>query len=243
MIHCHALTKRYRDHTVLSAIDLTIEPGICALLGANGAGKSTLLKLLTGQLSPDHGTITIDGLDVTTQAPAVMQRIGVLPEELGLFETLTILENLQLAGPIYGLSPTETLRRAHSLLTTLGLEAAQHRFVRDCSYGMRKKTALALALLHNPSVLFLDEPFEGIDPSSSRVIQSLLRSAAARGLTIVLTSHILPLIEQLADRILILANATIAYDSQTTITPAPLETTYFELVGQPTHEALSWLGS
>jgi ABC-2 type transport system ATP-binding protein len=243
MIHCHALTKRYRDHLVLDALDLTIDPGICALLGANGAGKSTLLKLMTGQLAPDLGAITINGLNVTTQAPAVMQHIGVLPEELGLFETLTILENLQLTGPIYGLSPTETSHRAADLLTTLGLDTTQHRFVRDCSYGMRKKTSLALALLHNPTVLFLDEPFEGIDPSSSRVIQTVLRSAAARGLTIVLTSHILPLIEQLADRILILANATIAYDSQTTITPAPLEANYFELVGQPTHEALSWLGS
>src|SRR5277367_3408059 len=174
MIVCHDLTKSYRGLTAVRAISLEISPGICGLLGANGAGKSTLLKLLTGLVIPDSGSAEIGGINIASRSVEVRKFIGVLPEDLGLFDDLTIREHLQLTGPIYGLSRAETDSRAEALLRLLHLDQVSGKMLRECSFGMRKKTALAMALLHNPRVLFLDEPFEGIDPSSSRAIEATL---------------------------------------------------------------------
>ena len=241
-IECVEVTKRYRGRAVLDKLSLRIEGGICALLGANGAGKSTLLKLMTGLERADAGSVRVAGFDVAERAPEMKQAIGVLPDSLGLFETLTVGENIQCVGPIYGLTGEETQMRTDSLLRLLELERGRRTTAEECSYGMRKKTALAMALMHRPRVLFLDEPFEGIDPSSTKVIERALRDFAASGATVVLTSHILPLVERLATRTLVLHAGGVAWDSDVAERAGTLEDTYFGLVGQPREETPTWLG-
>jgi ABC-2 type transport system ATP-binding protein len=241
-VHCNRVTRRYSGRAAVDAVTFTIDGGICAFLGPNGAGKSTLFKLLAGLESADAGTLQIAGLDVRRDAAQLKQIIGVLPDQLGLFEPLTLLENLRCVGPIYGLSADETLARANSLLTLLDLDNVRHTLASESSYGMRKKTALAMALLHNPRVLILDEPFEGIDPSSSRTIEQALLETARRGVTILLTSHLLPLVERFASRILLMKHGAIAWDSAAQPTDISLEAIYFSLIGEPAKETPSWLG-
>jgi ABC-2 type transport system ATP-binding protein len=243
MIQCQNISKAYRGRPVLHGLTFTIEDGICALLGPNGAGKSTLLRLLTGLERPNSGYLRITGLDLAQNPMQVRQLIGVLPDQLGLFEGLTLQENLTTLGPIYGLTRQQTQARTASLLAMLDLETTRHTFASDASYGMRKKTALAMALLHNPRVLLLDEPFDGIDPTSTRIIEHTLTTAAERGVTILFTSHILPLAQRFANRSLILQNGVIAWDTSRDGQLASLDQTYFNLIGEPGQEDhLPWLG-
>ena len=225
--------------------NLTLEVpsgGICAFLGPNGAGKSTTVKMLTGLLTPTSGQAQVGGFDVAASPLEVKRIIGVLPENLGLFDTLTVEEHLLLSGPIYGLTRDETERRADQLLRALALEDGRHTFIDHCSYGMRKKTALAMALLHNPRVLFLDEPFEGIDPVTSRTLRELMITLAARGVTIFLTSHILPIVERLAQQIVIIRDGRMVWNSRPDELPEGLEEMYFQLAEPPIEEELPWLG-
>jgi ABC-2 type transport system ATP-binding protein len=243
MIHCSHLTRRFGSFLAIDDVSIDVPGGICALLGPNGAGKSTLVKLLTGLLAPDNGAVRLCGLDSAAQSLAVKRMVGVVPEDLGVFDSLTIQEHLELCGPIYGLDMRETQVRASALLRTLELERGRKTFLDQCSHGMRKKTALAMALLHNPRVLFLDEPFEGIDPVSSLTIRNLLTTLAGRGVTVFLTSHILSIVDQLASAILLIRGGRIVWRSQTAALDRPLEELYFEFV-EPAHgEDLPWLGS
>jgi ABC-2 type transport system ATP-binding protein len=242
MIQARNLTKRFGAFAAVSDVSLRVESGICAVLGPNGAGKSTLLKLITGLLPPDAGSTQICDLDVAEHPIDVRRLIGVVPEDLGLFNSLTVEEHLDLCGSIYGIERKEARSRASDLLRVLGLDHARDVFLDQCSHGMRKKTALAMALLHNPRVVFLDEPFEGIDPVSSKTIDALLRSAASRGITILLTSHILSIVERLADPIVMIRGGKLVWNSSSDPLTRPLEEIYFELVEQPPAPALTWLG-
>ena len=168
--------------------------------------------------------------------------LGVLPEGLGLFESLTIIENLMAIGPIYGLTKSETAARAADLLGLLDLTQGRHTVARNCSFGMRKKTALAMALLHKPKVLLLDEPFEGIDPASSAVIEILLGQLSRDG-TILLTSHILSVVQKLATRVVILHQGRVKSDFNPSTTDEGVEEVYFSIVGEPQPEVLDWLRS
>ena len=215
---------------------------ICALLGPNGAGKSTLMKMLTGLLAPLSGEAYVAGLDVHRMPLEVRRVVGILPESLGLFDMLTVEEHLRLCGPIYGLTPAETRRRADQLLEALGLEHGRHTPAGQCSHGMRKKTALALALLHNPRVLFLDEPFEGIDPVTAQTIGELLLMTAKHGVTIFLTSHILSIVDRLADWIIVLRNGHIVWQGPASELKGSLEDLYFDLVEPVRVPDLPWLG-
>ena len=235
--------KRFGGFVALDDIHLDIPSGICALLGPNGAGKSTLLKTLTGLLAPDQGEIRIADLDVRSDVVKVKQAIGVLPEDLGLFDSLSIKEHLELSGPVYGLSLRETRERMEPLLRMLGIDKTRDTFLDQCSHGMRKKTALAMALIHNPRVLFLDEPFEGIDPVSSKAIQDLLTAVASRGITVFLTSHILSIIDKLAGQIVMIRQGHIVWDSALEKLDRPLEELYFDFVETPHSEDLPWLRS
>jgi ABC-2 type transport system ATP-binding protein len=223
VIDCRAATKNYASKPVLRGIDLVVEPGICALLGANGAGKSTLLRLLSGLEEPDSGSVFIGGL--------------------GMFESLTVIENLMAVGPIYGLTKSETADRAADLLGLLDLTQGRHTVARNCSFGMRKKTALALALLHKPKVLLLDEPFEGIDPASSAVIEMLLVQLSRGGTTILLTSHILSVVQRIATRVVILHQGRVESDFNSSTTEKGVEEVYFSIVGRPQPEVADWLRS
>ncbi len=215
---------------------------ICALLGPNGAGKSTLMRMLTGLLAPVSGEAFVAGLDVHRMPLDVRRMAGILPESLGLFDMLTVEEHLHLCGPIYGLTPQETRRRADQLLEALGLEHGRHTPAAQCSHGMRKKTALALALLHNPRVLFLDEPFEGIDPVTAQTIAELLLMTAKHGVTIFLTSHILSIVDRLADWIIVLRGGEIVWQGPAADLKGSLEELYFDLVEPVRVADLPWLG-
>jgi ABC-2 type transport system ATP-binding protein len=157
---------------------------------------------------------------------------------------LTIEEHLSMSGPIYGLHRGDTLRRAAELLDFLGLASKRRTFARECSHGMRKKTALAMALLHNPDVLILDEPFEGVDPASAETIRLLLQAVASRGITILLTSHILSLVERISHRLLLMREGRFVLDSpMAELGHESAERAYFELVETPVFRDMEWLYS
>ncbi len=243
MLDCREVSKRFGEFIALDNITFNLPGGICALLGPNGAGKSTLLKILTGLLSPDAGVVTIDGQDVAKDPLHVKRIIGVLPEDLGLFDSLTIEEHLELCGPVYGLSRKETQERAGALLRILGLQDGKYTYLDQCSQGMRKKTALAMALLHNPRVLLLDEPFESIDPVSSVTIRDLLKTVSERGIAVFLTSHALAMIPHLATDVMMIRSGRIVLHAATADLQRPLEALYFDLVETPPQEDLPWLRS
>jgi ABC-2 type transport system ATP-binding protein len=244
MISCRNLTRRFVDFLAVNQINLEVAQGaICALLGPNGAGKSTTLKLLTGLLAPTSGRITVCGLDVSANQLELKRRIGVLPEDLGLFDDLTVDEHLLLTGSVYGLDKRETRARTAQLLHALSLEHGRHTFAGACSHGMRKKTAFAMALLPNPRALFLDEPFEAIDPVTSKIMRDLLVAVARRGVTVFLTSHILSVVEQISTQVVMIRKGKIVWDSPPGELPQSLEQHYFDLVETPVVEELSWLGS
>lgn len=242
MIEARNLVKRFGALAAVAGVSLDCGAGVCALLGPNGAGKSTLLKLMTGLIAPDEGSTRICGMDVAARPLEVRRNIGVIPEDLGLFDSLTVEEHLDLCGSVYGLDRKEARARGADLLRVLRLDHARDIFLDQCSHGMRKKTALAMALLHNPRVLMLDEPFEGIDPVSSKTIDEILRSAASRGVTVFLTSHILPIVERIADTIFLIRGGKIVWNSANDARTRPLDQIYFELIEEAPRAQLDWLG-
>jgi ABC-2 type transport system ATP-binding protein len=244
MISCRDLTRRFGDFTAVDCVTLDVAGGaICALLGPNGAGKSTTVKMLTGLLPSSSGQASVAGLDVAKDPLEIKRRIGVLPEDLGLFDDLTVEEHLVLTGGIYGLTSHETSARTEQLLRVLSLSDGRNTFAGYCSNGMRKKTAFAMALLPNPQVLFLDEPFESIDPLTSKIMHDLLIKIAARGVTVFLTSHILSMAERIANQFIMIRGGKVVWNSSAVDLTQPLEDTYFDFVESSDAEDLAWLGS
>ncbi len=196
-VRTERLVKRFGQQVAVGGVDLIVPRGSFAgLVGPNGAGKTTTLSMVTGLLRPDEGVIHIDGLDVWRDPVAVKARIGVLPEGLRLFERLSGRELLSYNGQLRGIPKAEVEQRAEGLLRVMDLEESANKLVVDYSTGMRKKIGLAAALLHNPRVLFLDEPFEGVDPVSANTLVEVLRRYTASGGTVVLnTTSQLPDIE------------------------------------------------
>ena len=193
------LVKQYQDNRVLNQLDISIEQGaLFALLGPNGAGKSTLIGILAGLYPPDAGAIRVLGFDPARSPLEVKRRIGIVPEELALFERLTGMQQLMFCGRMYGLSADETRQRAGELLKLTDLETAASRVIADYSKGMRRRLAIATALIHGPSLVFLDEPFDGIDVIAARVIRELLEELRRKQVTILLTTHILEVADRLA---------------------------------------------
>ncbi|MBS1858580.1 MAG: ABC transporter ATP-binding protein [Acidobacteria bacterium] len=243
MISCRNLTRRFGDFTAVDRLDLEVDSGaICAFLGPNGAGKSTTVNMMTGLLAPTSGEVRVCGLDPAAAGIELKRRIGVLPEDLGLFDDLTVEEHLLLTGDIYGLPRAETRARTAQLLHALSLEHGRHTFAAACSHGMRKKTAFAMALLPNPQVLFLDEPFEAVDPVTAKIMRDLLQSVARHGVTVFLTSHILSMVERIATRIVMIRKGSVVWNSTAGELPQSLEDHYFDLVETPVVEELEWLG-
>ncbi|HVL03867.1 MAG TPA: ABC transporter ATP-binding protein [Acidimicrobiales bacterium] len=241
------LAKRFGDKVAVDGVALEVPSGcFFGLVGPNGAGKTTTLRMVTGLLRPDAGDILVDGLDVRYEATAVKSRIGVLPEELLLFERLTGAELLTYAGLLRGLAPDLVAHRSAELLGVLGLSDDAGTLVVDYSHGMRKKIALAAALLHGPRVLFLDEPFEAIDPVSSRVIRSVLERAIERGATVVLSSHVMEMVERMCSHVAVMhAGRVVASGPVDGIRRGrSLEDAFVELVGARDldHGALGWYG-
>lgn len=242
MISCRGITRDFGTFRALSEVSFEIPQGaVCALLGPNGAGKSTLVKILTGILAPTSGAAAVHGLEVSDKR--LKHFVGVLPESLALFDLLTVSEHLDLTGAVYKLSRTDTRSRTDQLLRVLRLENGRNTLVRDCSYGMKKKTSLAMALLPNPRVLFLDEPFEGIDPVTAETIRLQLRAIARRGVTVLLTSHILSLVDRVADQVVMINHGAVVLDAAVNELPDRLEDLYFDRVERVEQEELAWLGT
>lgn len=242
-ISCRGLTRRFGKFTAVDGISFEVAPGaICVCLGANGAGKSTTVKMLTGLLAPSAGEATVCGVNVQADPVELRRRIGVLPEDLGLFEDLSVEEHLALTAEIYGLDAATAAERTEQLIAALRLGPARQTFAGRCSHGTRKKTSLAMALLPNPAALFLDEPFEAIDPVTSKTMRDLLVAAAARGTTVFLTSHILPVAQEIATQFIIIREGRLVLDVAATELPGPLEQVYFELAEASEAVDLGWLG-
>jgi ABC-2 type transport system ATP-binding protein len=203
-IETHQLTRFFDGFCAVDAINLRVEQGtFYGFLGPNGAGKSTTIKMLTGLLAPSEGKVLVLGKNMLDprEALEVKNRMGVIPEDLALFEYLTAREYLTFIGRMY-LLPRATIRtRIADLLPLLGLEDEEKKLTLEYSHGMKKKLALAAALLPNPDLLFLDEPFEGVDAVTSRVIRDLLRGYVTRGSTVFLTSHVLEIVEKLCTHV------------------------------------------
>lgn len=197
------LTRKYGKMTAVDHLNLSVERGIIfGFLGPNGAGKSTTINMLTALLPPTEGTAAVGGCDIRKEPLEVKRRIGVVPEGLSLYQRLTASEQIELVGRLHGLDHAEIQRRIPPLLDMLELEDAVDKMIIDYSHGMRKKTALACALIHAPDILFLDEPFEGIDPVSTRAIKELLRDMrAGRGTTIFFSTHVMELAERFCDQV------------------------------------------
>ncbi len=204
-IELTGLRKVFGGVAAVDGLTLRVARGrFFGFLGPNGAGKSTTIKMLTGLLSPSAGSIRIEGVDPAEDLLAVKRVIGVLPEELPLYERLSGEEYLLFAGRMYGLSKAETRRRADELLDFLSLGDDRGKLIVDYSQGMRKKVALAAALIHSPRVLFLDEPLNGIDPVSARVVTDLLSGLSKKGVTLFFTSHVLDVVERLCDEVAVI---------------------------------------
>ena len=196
------LTRTFGPKIAVNALNLVVRRGeFFGFLGPNGAGKSTTIKLMVGLLRPTAGHVWVGGVDVWRDPLTARSLMGVLPEQLNLYERLTGREFLTFAGHMYGLSKQEVQHRSENLLAILTLASDADKLVVDYSVGMRKKIALAAALIHRPQVLFLDEPFEGIDPISSRVIRNILRELTDTGVTIFFSSHIMEVVERLCSRV------------------------------------------
>jgi len=202
------LIKEYDGTRVVDSLDLEVPRGeFFGFLGPNGAGKTTTIRVLCGLLKPSAGEVRVAGFDVLEEPLKVKARIGVLPEEPVLYERLTGREMLWYAGRLYGLDGYTVEERSEDLLSLMALTGKDaDRPIVDYSMGMRKKVGLACALLHKPAVLFLDEPFGGIDAVTSRAIYGVLRSAVAAGMTIFFTSHVLEVAESLCSSVGIIQN-------------------------------------
>ena len=200
------LVRRFGDFTAVDRVNLRIERGqFFGFLGPNGAGKSTTIKMLTGLLAPTSGRVRVLGHDLSAEPLEVKRRIGVVPEDLNLFERLTGAEMLAFTGRMYGLGRAEIAERARELLALMELDGEPKKRVVDYSHGMKKKLSLACSLIHRPEVLFLDEPFEGVDAVASRTLKDLLSRLTARGLTVFLTSHVLEIVERLCTDIAVIS--------------------------------------
>ena len=196
------LTRRFGDFTAVDNVNLSVAAGqFYGFLGPNGAGKSTTIKMLTGLLAPTAGRIQILGLDLATHLIEVKRQIGVLPEGMALFGRLTGSEYLNFAARMYGLGRNTAAQRTAELLDFMGLADQPKTLITDYSHGMQKKLAMAAAVIHGPRVLFLDEPFEGVDAVASGTLKTMLQRMIARGVTIFLTSHVLEIVERLCTHV------------------------------------------
>src|ERR1700685_2144772 len=268
-IATQALTRRFGDFVAVQDVNLSVSPGqFFGFLGPNVAGKSTTIKMLTGLLAASSGCIQLLGLDLAKNPVEVKRQIGVVPEGMALFGRLTGAEYLNFVGRMYGLDRETAGKRTAELLDFMQLADQPKALVTDYSHGMQKKLALAAAVIHGPRILFLDEPFEGVDAIASGTLKAMLQRMIARGATIFLTSHVLEIVERLCSHLAIIhkgrlvaqgsleelragveAQAAAAMAGTSPAVSAPgekltLEEIFLRIVGGTRHadQELSWLG-
>ncbi|MBV8115014.1 MAG: ABC transporter ATP-binding protein [Silvibacterium sp.] len=204
-ISTRGLTRRFGDFTAVDDVTLSVAPGqFFGFLGPNGAGKSTTIKMLTGLLEPTSGEIEILGQRFTASSLDLKRQMGVVPEGMALLNRLTGSEYLRFVGRMYGLDRETANRRTEELLEFMNLANEPKKLIADYSHGMQKKLALAAAVIHGPKVLFLDEPFEGVDAIAAGTLKAMLQGMIHRGATIFLTSHVLEIVERLCSHVAII---------------------------------------
>jgi ABC-2 type transport system ATP-binding protein len=255
-INTEVLTRQFGKLTAVDRLDLNVPRGVIfGFLGPNGAGKSTTINMLVGLLRPTSGRARVAGFDVQAEPLEVKRRIGVVPEGLSMYERLTAFEQVELVGRLHGLDRQVLDRRIPPLLEMLDLHDSADKMILDYSAGMRKKTAMAAALIHAPEVLFLDEPFESVDPISTRAIKNILRDMVTqRGTTVFFSTHVMELAERFCDQVGILNKGTLVATGsipelrQRAGLPeeAPLEDVFLhsvqaEAAGLPDQDLLAWL--
>lgn len=239
VIACQGLGVKYGEVEALRGFDLELGEGRAAVLvGPNGAGKSTCLKVLAGLETETVGSVSVMGERPRIAGRAWRGLLGVMPEHLGLFDALSIEEHLRLSGDLYGIAAPA--QRIEDLLELLGLAEGRGRFAAACSYGMKKKTALALAVLHAPKLLILDEPFEGLDPASCETVLGLLNALKARGVAMVVSSHMLMHVERLADEVLLLDGGGVVWRSAA-VAEGVLRAHYLDVVKAKALPAMEWV--
>jgi ABC-2 type transport system ATP-binding protein len=244
------LTRDFGKFRAVNQLNLRVEAGrFYGFLGPNGAGKSTTIKMFTGLLAPSGGTMRILGQDMSDARGAleVKRRVGVVPENLALFDNLTAREHLTFIGRMY-LLPRDTVRaRCEELLSMMGLDDEEKKLTLEFSHGMKKKLALAAALIANPDLLFLDEPFEGVDAVASRVLRDTLKKCVGRGATVFLTSHVLEIVEKLCTDVGIIARGELVHQGtmEELRRAGSLEDKFLAVVDEGGQEAqkLSWLNA
>lgn len=246
-VQTFGLTRHFDGFVAVDNLDLAVEKGsFFGFLGPNGAGKSTTIKMLTGLIAPSSGQARLLGLDVSRRPLEVKRRIGVVPEDLCLFDHLRAREYLHFVGRMHRLPEGAVLTRTEELLALLGMADTGKTLCVEFSHGMKKKLALAAALIHDPELLFLDEPFEGIDAVASRTIRHVLERVVQRGGTIFLSSHILTIVEKLCTHVgIIHRGRLVCQGSLASVTAGrTLEDVFLETLGEMQDGApgLSWLG-
>jgi ABC-2 type transport system ATP-binding protein len=247
-IETAGLTRAFGSLVAVDGVDLRVERGtFYGFLGPNGAGKSTTIKMLTGLLAPTAGSMRILGRDISDPAQALeaKRHVGVVPENLHLFENLTAREFLIFTGRMYLVPKDVMYRRVDELLQMMELAGEDKKLIMEFSHGMRKKLALASALLPNPDLLFLDEPFEGVDAVASRLLRDILHRCVARGATVFLTSHVLEIVEKLCTHVGIIARGKLVHQQVMSELRAEssLEDKFLRVVGAKEDQShgLSWL--
>lgn len=247
-VSCKGLTKRFGAKTAVDHVDLEIPAGsFFGICGPNGAGKTTLLRMATGLLQPDGGIVEVVGKNVWKDPADAKRRFGVVPDEPRMFDRLTGRELVEFNGLLRAMDPTVIAERTEVLLRLLDLEDDADTMVADYSLGMTKKVAIACALLHDPRVLFLDEPFAGIDPVARQVLERILGRHIDAGGTVVFSDHAMDVVERLCDRIMVMADGAVLISGETAeITDGRrLQDVFVELVGAPIDSTgdLTWLGT
>lgn len=209
-IDAHALTRRFGSFTAVDAITFHVKPGeVFGFLGANGAGKTTAMRMLIGLLTPTEGDATVAGHDVATESEAIRRNIGYMSQRFSLYDDLTVRENIELYGGIYGLDDATIAERRTALLDRLGLAAQERSLVKALPLGWKQQIAFSVALLHRPQVVFLDEPTGGVDPITRRRFWELIYETAAAGTAVLVTTHYLDEAEY-CDRLSIMVDGRIA---------------------------------
>lgn len=239
------LSKRFGSTVAVAGVDLDIPAGsFYGVVGPNGAGKTTTLSMATGLLTPDSGTVHVHGIDLWRHPAQAKPMLGVLPDGLHTFDRLTGAELISYAGLLRGMDPAVVRERRDDLLAALDLDASSRTLVTDFSAGMKKKIALACALVHAPRVLVLDEPFEAVDPVSAGAIRRILAAFVETGGTVVMSSHVMALVERLCDRVAIVGRGRVlAHGTLDEVRGGmDLEERFVALVGDKAeHRNLEWL--
>lgn len=202
MIELSHLTRKFNEHVAVDDLCLNIPNGaMFGFLGANGAGKTTTLKMIMGLLQPTAGSVSIDGLNVAANPVEVKSKVGYLPDEVFLYDYLTGRQFLNFVADIYNIKADERDEKINNLLASFGLEEAADDFAGNYSFGMKKKLALAGIVVHNPSLLILDEPFNGLDPQATRDFKNMLKKMSKDGTTIIFSSHVLEVVEKMVTHV------------------------------------------